>query len=100
MAHIGKLHGIQRIVTTHNEKGEAIVDKTVDTKAPFDGNVENGKAAFSLAYTTSEFPVNLNDNKDVDTYRQYLASPPGLVQNRGSVLRIVVCLHHVVCLHV
>jgi len=90
MAHIGKLPGLQRIVTTHNEKGEAIIDKDVDTNAPFDGNIENGRAAFCLGYTTTEFPVDLNNNKDVDTYKQFLVNPPGIVQNRGSVLRVVV----------
>jgi len=91
MAHIGKLPDVQRIVTTHNEHGQAIIDQSVDSKAPFDGSVENGKAAFSLAYLTTQFPVDLNESKDVETYRQYLASPPGLVQNNGSVLRFVVC---------
>jgi len=92
MAHIGKLPNFQRIVTGHNSEGKAIIHKDVDTEAPWDGSIEGGKAAFSLGYTTKEFPVNMNGDKDLQTYKEFLGKPPGLVQNSGSVLRIVVRL--------
>ena len=61
-----------------------------DEAAPWDGKVEGGKAAFSLGYTTSSTPVNMNDEDDVKKYREYLVKPPGLVEKGGSVLRFVV----------
>jgi len=90
MALVGKLPQLQRIVTTHDSEGKAIVDKSVDTKAPFDGNIEKGNAAFMLGYTTTEFPVNLTDGKDIETYNHFLVNPPGIIQTQGTVLRVVV----------
>jgi len=90
MAHVGALPGLQRIVTTHNSEGKAIIDKNIDTNAPFDGAPQGGKAAFMLGYTTTQFPVNMNDDKDINTYKDFLAKPPGLVSGNGTVLRVVV----------
>ena len=92
MAHIGKLPVFQRIVTTHNGEGKAVVDDSIDTIPPIDDSVDRGKATFCLGYTTSEFPVDLNNKKDTDAYKDSLANPPGIVQSKGTVLRIVVCI--------
>lgn len=89
MAHIGKLPLLQRFVTSHNEKGEAIVDKSIGTEPSF-SSVANGTASFALAYTTSEFPARLSDDQDVKKYQEYLVNPPGLVNSKGTVLRVVV----------
>jgi hypothetical protein len=94
MAHIGKLPSFQRIVTTHNDEGKAIIDKSIDTNPPLDPTVDGGKAVFCLAYTTTEFPPDLNNGKDKDVYQSFLAKPPGIVQGTGTVLRTVVCTHH------
>lgn len=90
MAHIGKLPPYQRFITGHNDEGKAIFSNEVDTTGPWDGNVEGGRAAFSLAYTTSTTPADMNGDKDIEKYKEYLASPPGLVEKQGSVLRFVV----------
>jgi hypothetical protein len=91
MANESKLPTFQRIVTTHNEQGEAIIDTSIDSNPPIDATVDNGKAVFCLAYTTNEFPVDLNNGKDKDVYQSFLAKPPGIVQGTGTVLRLVVC---------
>ncbi|KAF2152845.1 hypothetical protein K461DRAFT_293165 [Myriangium duriaei CBS 260.36] len=78
----------QRIVTTHNKEGKAIVSD-VDTTAPWQTNIEHGKAHFSLGWITNDFPVNTAEGADIQTYKNYLEKPPGIVQNSGSVLRIV-----------
>ena len=79
----------KRVITAHNEKGEAIVSK-IDTAAPWETNIEGGKAAFSLGYLTTNYPVEMSDEKDVKSYEQKLADPPGIVQHNGTVLRVVV----------
>lgn len=88
MAHIGALPNFQRLITGHNSEGKAILQ--VDEPAPWDGNIEGGTAAFSLGYTTSTTPVNMNGDEDIQKYREYLVKPPGLVEKGGSVLRFVV----------
>jgi quercetin dioxygenase-like cupin family protein len=45
--------------------------------------------AFALSYTTKGFPVDLDNDKDLDVYGQYLKSSPGLVVSGGTVLRHV-----------
>jgi hypothetical protein len=97
MAHIGKLPTFQRIVTTHNDEGKAVVDTSIDTNPPIDSSIEGGKATFCLGYTTTSFPVDLNDGKDKDIYQEFLTKPPGIVQPKGTVLRIVVWMaYHLV----
>lgn len=44
---------------------------------------------FALSYTTSTFPVDLSGDKDIDNYKEYLESPPGLSISNGTVLRHV-----------
>lgn len=88
MAHVGELPRLQRIVTTHNSEGKAIIDKSIDTDAPW--NEVGGKAGFMLGYTTTQFPPNLNDDADIKIYKNFLEKPPGLVSGNGTVLRVVV----------
>jgi quercetin dioxygenase-like cupin family protein len=62
---------IRRLITTHDSSGKATFSK------------------FWLAYTTKEFPVNLNQERDIEDYKPFLESPPGLVASNGTVLRFV-----------
>lgn len=87
MAHQGALPNFQRIITGHNSKGQSIV--AADEPAPWQA-VLGGTVGFSLGYTTSTTPVNLNKDEDIKKYREYLVKPPGLVESQGSVLRFVV----------
>ena len=80
MAHKGELPSYQRLITGHNEE-----------TGPWDGSINGGTVGFSLGYTTSTTPVDMTNDKDIAQYKEYLVSPPGLVNKQGSVLRFVVC---------
>lgn len=84
------LPSFNRIITTNNEKGLAVVDHQIEEESLFDNGIEGGKVGFCLAYTTTGFPVDLNDDLDLKNYQDKLDKKPGLVQKTGSVLRIVV----------
>jgi hypothetical protein len=90
MAHKGELPSYQRLITGHNDDGKAVFAK-IDETGPWDGSINGGTVGFSLGYTTSTTPVDMNDDKDIAQYKEYLVSPPGLVNKQGSVLRFVVC---------
>lgn len=87
MAHLGALPQIHRYVTGHNEDGKAIFDKTFPDVNPMKPN-EDG-IAFALSYTTKGFPVDMEQNKDLDVYKGFYESAPGLVVSGGTVLRHV-----------
>jgi hypothetical protein len=89
MAHKGELPAYQRLITTHNDDGKAVFAK-IDETGPWDGSINGGTVGFSLGYTTSSTPVDMNDDKDMAQYKEHLVKPPGLVNKSGSVLRFVV----------
>ena len=76
-----------RYITGHNAEGKAIVHTHNDFEwQPFDGD----QLAFSVPYTTSEFPVDLTGDADVDEHKRVLGSGKfGLVNPRGTVFRYV-----------
>jgi len=81
------LSSLNRFITTHNEEtGQAIFSDALPEENPT--NPLPG-AVFRLGYTTKTFPAQLNNNADVDTYKSFLGSAPGLVNHGGTVLRIV-----------
>ncbi|KAK0615297.1 hypothetical protein B0T17DRAFT_541576 [Bombardia bombarda] len=86
-AHGSNLPQLHRYITGHNPEGKAIVHSHADFAwAPFD----NDNLAFSVAYTTSKFPPNLNNDVDVAEYQETISSGKlGLVNPRGTVLRAV-----------
>lgn len=77
-----------RIITTHNSEGKAIIS-TANPEQPTAQNVVNGDATFFLSYATDQYPVDLNNDKDLKTYQKYTADPPGIVIGTGTVLRHV-----------
>jgi quercetin dioxygenase-like cupin family protein len=83
MAHIGALPKIRRYITTHN----AVFSKAFNEESKMKANDDG--IAFALSFTTKGFPVDMNDDKDLDVYGEYLQSPPGLVVSGGTVLRHV-----------
>lgn len=88
MALQGKLRHPNRFITTHNSEGKAILDTSIKVEAPF-YSLPKGEAAFSQAFVTDAFPTTLTNDADLNTYRAFLKDPPGLVVNRGTVLRYV-----------
>ncbi|KAK3394958.1 hypothetical protein B0H63DRAFT_462446 [Podospora didyma] len=85
---LSNLPQLHRYITGHNAEGKAIVHEHNDFEwRPYDED----QLAFSVAYTTSEFPADLNGDADVAQHKR-LAAPDsnlGLVNPRGTVLRCV-----------
>jgi len=78
---------LNRFITTHDESGKAIFSDTLPEEMPVQP-IGDG-ADFSLAYTSSHFPAELNNDTDISEYKDYLTSPPGITISTGTVCRIV-----------
>ncbi|KFA68139.1 hypothetical protein S40285_09078 [Stachybotrys chlorohalonatus IBT 40285] len=88
MALQGLLSHPKRYITTHNEEGRAIIHRSFAPEAPF-YELTPKDAEFAQCYVTQGFPVKLGEEADLDVYRGFLSSPPGLVVAQGTVLRYV-----------
>ncbi|KAK4236200.1 hypothetical protein C8A03DRAFT_17141 [Achaetomium macrosporum] len=84
---LSNLPQLNRFVTGHNPEGKAIVH----THNPFTwAAYDDNNLAFSVPFTTSTFPPDLNDDADIAAHEQLMASGKlGLVNPRGTVLRCV-----------
>ncbi|KAJ5622654.1 hypothetical protein N7528_005886 [Penicillium herquei] len=78
---------LNRFITTHNAAGEAIFSDILSEDMPLQSMADG--ADFSLAYTSSHFPAQLNADADIKEYNDYLTSPPGITISTGNVCRIV-----------
>ncbi|KAF4957476.1 hypothetical protein FSARC_11287 [Fusarium sarcochroum] len=76
----------KRFITGHNEEGEAIFDTRLHDELPENPLTNH---TFFLGYVTQGFPVDLQDDTDINTYQNYMASHSGLTIPGGSVLRFV-----------
>lgn len=79
---------LTRFITTHDpSNGKAIVhSKDPATWTTYDDQT----MGFSVMYTTSEFPISLNDDQDIKDHERVTASGKlGLVNPRGTVCRVV-----------
>jgi quercetin dioxygenase-like cupin family protein len=81
------LPGLTHYITGHSPSGSAIVEST----RPAEWNTLLDKTfGFNVVYTTSEFPVSLNDNADLKTHDELMAKGQlGLVNPNGTVARMV-----------
>lgn len=84
---LSTLPQLHRFVTGHNDSGQAIVQTENDFQwQPYDDK----NMAFSILYTTSAMPADLNNDKDLSTHQELMASGKlGLVNPSGSVIRCV-----------
>ena len=84
---LSKLPQLHRFVTGHNDDGKAIVQTDNEFQwKPYD----NDNMAFSVVYTTSSMPADLNDDKDLTTHDELMDTGKlGLVNPSGSVIRCV-----------
>lgn len=74
-------------VTGHNDRGLA---KVHSSEAGAWKWSEARNVGFNVVYTTSKFPVDMNDDADINSHAQAMASGRlGLVQPGGTVCRIV-----------
>lgn len=87
MAERGLSHP-KRFITSHNDRGETVLDQSMPEEAPF-YYLPNKSAAFAQCYVTEGFPTKLNDEADLTVYKNYLSAPPGLTVSNGTVLRYV-----------
>lgn len=82
------LPGVTHYITGHDPAtGKAIVQSTREGSwDPLFGS----SIAFNVVYTTSEFPVSLNDDKDITTHDELMSAKKiGLVNPKGTVCRMV-----------
>ena len=82
------LPGLTTHLTGHDPStGKAIVQES----RAGDWNVYDDKLmAFNVIYTTSQFPANLNDDKDIKAHDSLVSQGKlGLVNSNGTVCRVV-----------
>ncbi|KAF9875927.1 hypothetical protein CkaCkLH20_06373 [Colletotrichum karsti] len=76
----------RRVMTTHNEAGQAVIDKSLPQeleKTPGPG------ADLWLAYATPSLPAPLADDKELDFYKSRLPNNIGIAHHGGLVTRFV-----------
>ena len=75
------------LITTHNTDGKAVIS----TALPEQPEQKQGdaEAGFTLSYCSEDFPVDMNDERDIKAYEKYMAEAPYLVISTGTVLRHV-----------
>ncbi|KAL4800298.1 hypothetical protein BDV19DRAFT_353818 [Aspergillus venezuelensis] len=84
---LSPLRPVTRLITGHNSDGKAIVQKASPAQW---SSFENASMAFTVAYTTSSFPPDLNSDTDLSTHENLLSKGKlGLVNPGGTVCRIV-----------
>ncbi|KIX03503.1 uncharacterized protein Z518_07056 [Rhinocladiella mackenziei CBS 650.93] len=74
-------------ITSHNAAGQAIVLSSItEPPSPYPG----WRTSHRLVYTTSSFPADLNNEKDVELHQNRVAEGQlGIVNPNGTVCRIV-----------
>lgn len=81
------LPSINRFITDHDTKGQAVFTERVKEELQWQ-ELPDG-ARFCLGYTTSSFPVKVDEAQDLSDYEKYLKNKPGIMIPGGTVLRIV-----------
>jgi hypothetical protein len=83
------LRSVKRVITDHDNEGKSIFSSTISEELP--GKSIGAPALFRLGYCTNQTPVSLANNKDVETYSNYLQNPPGIVIPGKSSLKLSIC---------
>ena len=82
-----ELPGITAFITGHKPSSG---DTTIQERRPAVWRpIDNARMGFNEAYTTSEFPANLNNDADIAMYDERRKGGMGIVNPRGTVLRYV-----------
>jgi len=81
------LPAINRFITDHNDRAEAIFSHQVDQKLPWQ-ELPDG-ARFCLGYTTTRMPMEMGEGTDIADYEADLVNKPGVMIPGGTVLRFV-----------
>ncbi|KAE8376646.1 hypothetical protein BDV26DRAFT_265118 [Aspergillus bertholletiae] len=81
------LPNFTRYITTHGADGTSIVHSA--TESAF-REYDSGSLRFNVAFTTSQFPVEMSGDADLTTHESLIASGSlGLVSPSGTVCRVV-----------
>lgn len=84
---ISGLPKIHRLLTSHDEhSGQAVIHSF---EPGLWQPMRNNTVALDLIYTTSEFPVQMNNDADVHAHKKVVEKGLGLVNPGGSVCRMV-----------
>ncbi|KAF7515205.1 hypothetical protein G7054_g14697 [Neopestalotiopsis clavispora] len=84
---VSKLPQLHQFYTGHNDEGKAVVAEHQDFNWK---RYADGDMGFSVVYTTSQTPPDLNQDRDIAQHKETLAGGTlGLVNPNGSVLRCV-----------
>lgn len=85
--HLSNIPNSNIYVTGHNDSGLAKVQSSKEGTWSW---FPERNVGFNVVYTTSKFPVDLNDDVDITSHTQVMESGAlGLVQPGGTVCRIV-----------
>lgn len=84
---LSNLPQLHKFYTGHNKEGKAIVQEDADyTWQPYDDQ----NMAFSVVYSTSNFPADLNKDEDLNAHKKLMSEGRfGLVNPNGTILRCV-----------
>jgi quercetin dioxygenase-like cupin family protein len=66
----------------------AVFSTSIPPAAPSQPSL-GGSMEFMLLYTTDNFPINMNDDKDIQRYESHILNKPPISIPGGTVLRIV-----------
>ena len=77
---------IRRFITGHNSDGLSIFPPSASHDPPV-RDLHGMHVTF--CYATSQFPVQLDQEKDLSVYQHLVDNPPGIVIANGSAFRIV-----------
>lgn len=81
------LRPVQRVLTTHDSTGHAKIHS--DEPCSWD-RYRDGAAGFNHIYSTTQFPVTLTNETDIETFRSLKADDKfDLIQPNGTVLLMV-----------
>jgi len=76
----------KRLITSHNDDGKAVVHSNQDFAWQ---NLDKEQMAFSVVYSTSSFPPDLNKDVDISNYESLMEKGVGLVNPNGTIIRCV-----------
>lgn len=77
----------RRYISTHTADGCSVFHTELPPELPH--QVIREDLEFYLAYTTSTFPIDVENDVDIKRYRAFLeGEKPGLINKGGSVLRV------------
>lgn len=85
---VNPLEPPQRVITAHDDLGKAIFSDAIEPKAPSRPST-GGAMDFMLMFTTSTFPVDMNDDKDLKSYSTNISTVPPISIPGGTVVRTV-----------